>query len=187
MLPYASQGLCVFLHMHLSPWPSPSAVPPSTALLKEPRAAGALEEAPATRLCHRRPRWLQAAVVLGKTRALRHQDRKHNVLLVLETFISRVNNNNKLVYGCEFHCLPQWGSHLLPSVCEAPSVEGPAWHLGGRGQGSPGCCAVSRAPAWVWGDRLTPLVGPRQTGVSRSFWALTCLLHRCLFSPQRKK
>lgn len=66
--------------------------------------------------------WRQAAVAMGKTWALRHKDRKHSVLFVLETFISRVNNNSKLVYCCEFHCLPLWGSHLLPlfRFCAAP-------------------------------------------------------------------
>lgn len=71
----------------------------------------------------------------GKTPALRHKGRKHNVLLVLETFISRVNNNNKVVYGCEFHCLPRWGSNLLPPLfraCKAPSRE--AGLAAGRGR-----------------------------------------------------
>jgi hypothetical protein len=39
---------------------------------------------------------------------------------VLETFISRVNNNHKLVYGCEFHDLPSGGPtcSLLPCGLE---------------------------------------------------------------------
>ena len=78
----------------------------------------------------------------GKTWALRHKDRKRSVLLVLEMFISRVNNNNKLVYGCEFHCLPQWGSHLLLSFRSSRlGMQRPAWQLaqvGGAASWQPG-------------------------------------------------
>lgn len=78
----------------------------------------------------------------GKTWALRHKDRKHSVLLVPEMFISRVNNNNKLVYGCEFHCLPQWGSHLLlPFRASRWGMQRPAWQLaqvGGAASWQPG-------------------------------------------------
>lgn len=121
-------------------------------------------------------------MVLGKTQALRHQDRKHNVLLVLEMFISRVNNNNKLVYGCEFHCLPRWGFHLLPSEPARFLVwrgRPGSWEAGGGGpQGAvlsagfpPGCGETGSLPRWDLG----------QAGVSRSFWALTCPWRRCLF------
>lgn len=92
--------------------------------------------------------------VLGETGASRHKSRKHNVLLVLETFISPVNNNNKLVYGCEFHCLPRWGSHLLPPfrAVRLWSTERPAWQLARAGTaswqlGGPGGSPPGTVPA----------------------------------------
>ena len=129
--------------------------------------------------CHRGPRQLQAAALLGKTWAPRHKDRKHNVLLVLETFISRVNNNNKLVYGCEFHCLPRWGSHLLPGRLRVPRGRPGSWEAGGRVPGVPYCQQGSRLG--VGGEAHSSRQDHRQAGGSRSFWALTCLFCRCLF------
>lgn len=104
--------------------------------------------------------------MLGKTRALRHQDRKHNVLLVLEMFISRVNNNNKLVYGCEFHCLPRWGFHLLPSEPARFLVwrgRPGSWEAGGGGpQGAvlsaglpPGCGETGSLPTGKQGKQVS--------------------------------
>lgn len=60
-------------------------------------------------------------------------------------------------------------------------MEGLGWQLGCWGRGSPGCCAVSRAPAWVWQRGSFPLWDRRQAGVSRGFWAHTCLLCTCPF------
>lgn len=119
-----------------------------------------------------------------KTWAQRYKHRKHNILWVLEMFISQVNHN-KLVYGSEFHCLLPWNTHLLAAFgsCatsnhrEAGLAAGTGNHCllaAGRMQaGVPRCYILARI---LLGERLALVAGTTSKQVlNRDFWAPSCL------------